>query len=219
MKEEPDGQRRFLRRIAAAGSVVLLYAAAVLFGHGAWIYAKASLAQVLLSRAWARTVHTGRPAAPWPWADTWPIARLRAPGLTKGVIVLAGASGRTLAFGPGHLDGSALPGTEGNCVLSAHRDTQFAFLRYLKAGDLLELETPDGARHSYAVYDYGVAHKSQVELLRKTFEPTLTLLTCYPFDSPVPGGPLRYVVRARLSEARRADASGGPGLPTAFRVP
>jgi len=205
-----------VRRLLPAA---LLGSALLLFGKGALIYGKAGVAQVLLRRAWASTLRGGGDVKPWPWADTWPVARLRRPGGSEDYIVLAGASGRTLAFGPGQVSGSARPGERGNCVLSAHRDTQFAFLRYLKAGDLLELETPDGARHSYAVYDYGVAHKSQVELLRKTFEPTLTLLTCYPFDSPVPGGPLRYVVRARLSEARRADASGGPGLPTAFRVP
>ena len=62
-----------------------------------------------------------------------------APRFSQDVIVLAGASGRTLAFGPGHLDGSARPGEPGNCVLSAHRDTQFAFLRRLEIGDLLDL--------------------------------------------------------------------------------
>src|SRR5262249_34847197 len=88
------------KSIAGFASGLLLLAAAVLFGHGAWIYAKASLAQILLRRAWAKTVDSGRPAAPWPWADTWPIARLRAPGLRGDVIVLAGSSGRTLAFSP-----------------------------------------------------------------------------------------------------------------------
>ena len=199
MKGEPEGQRRLLRRVAGTSSVVLLYAAAVLFGHGAWIYAKASLAQVLLSRAWARTVHTGRPAAPWPWADTWPIARLRAPGLAKGVIVLAGSSGRTLAFGPGHLDGTALPGQAGNCVLSAHRDTQFAFLKSVAVGDFIELETPDGRRHAYRVTDRRVTKANDVALLAPTPDPMLTLVTCYPFDAIRPGGPLRFVVRARAA--------------------
>lgn len=189
------------RRAAGAASGALLLAAAVLFGHGAWIYAKASLAQVLLQRAWARTVQGGRNVRPWPWADTWPIARLRAPGLREGVIVLAGASGRTLAFGPGHVDGTARPGEAGNCVLSAHRDTQFAFLRRLEIADLLELETLGGVRHRYRVVESRVAHKKEVGLLGNTADPMLTLLTCYPFDAVAPGGPLRYVVRARLEPA------------------
>ena len=185
------------RRVAGVTSLGLFYAAAVLFGHGAWIYAKASLAQVLLSRAWSRTVQTGRPAAPWPWADTWPIARLRAPGLERGVIVLAGSSGRTLAFGPGHLDGTALPGQKGNCVLSAHRDTQFSFLESLRVDEVVELETPDGIRHRYRVFDRTVAKAAEKRLLAPTDDATLTLLTCYPFDAVLPGGPLRYIVRAR----------------------
>jgi sortase A len=205
-----------VRRLVSAA---LLGSALLLFGKGALIYGKAGVAQVLLRRAWASTLRSGGDVKPWPWADMWPVARLRRPGGREDYIVLAGTSGRTLAFGPGHVSGSARPGEPGNCVLSAHRDTQFAFLRALKAGDLVELETPDGGRHIYSVFDVRVAHKRQVELLRPTFEPTLTLLTCYPFDSPVPGGPLRYVVRARLTEIRRADASGGPGPPAAFRGP
>ena len=196
MRTATEGRRRFLRRIAGGASGVLVLAAAVSFGHGAWIYAKASLAQILLRRAWARTVASGRPAAPWPWADTWPIARLRAPGLSRDWIVLAGSSGRSLAFGPGHLDGTAAPGEAGNCVLSAHRDTQFSFLKSVSIGERLELETPDGRRHFYRVLDRRVADQRETTLLGPTANPTLTLVTCYPFDAIRPGGPLRYVVRA-----------------------
>lgn len=191
--------RSRLRRVC----VSLLVAAALLFGQGAWIYAKASVAQVLLQRAWRLTVRGGKTVAPWPRADTWPIARLRAPRLREDVIVLAGASGRSLAFGPGHLDGSARPGEPGNCVISAHRDTQFAFLRRLEIGDVVEMETPEGGRHRYRVFERRVAHKRQVGFLENTPDPTLTLVTCYPFDAVAPGGPLRYVVRARQEGAPR----------------
>src|SRR5262249_17063851 len=188
VRRDPAGRRR-LRPIAGAASGVLLLAAAVLFGQGAWIYAKASLAQVLLRRAWARTVEGQSRVPPWPWADTWPIARLRAPRLGRDVIVLAGASGRTLAFGPRHLHGTAPPGAEGNCVLSAHRDTQFAFLRSIRIGEVLALETPDGRSHRYRVFDLRIAAAGETGLLLPTPEPTLTLLTCYPFDAIRPGGP------------------------------
>jgi len=199
--------RSSLRR----ASVVLLLAAALLFGHGAWIYAKASVAQVLLRRAWRLTVLGGTPVAPWPSADTRPIARLRARRFREDVIVLAGVSGRSLAFGPGHLTGSARPGEPGNCVISAHRDTQFAFLRQLEIGDVLELETPDGSRHLYRVFDRRIAKKTQVELLGDTRDPTLTLVTCYPFDAIAPGGPLRFVVRARKEVNRSPSPSPSPG--------
>lgn len=191
-----------------AASGVFLATAVLFFGRGVWIYAKASLAQVLLRRAWARTVRGGKEVRPWPWADTWPIARLRARRLHEDFIVLAGASGRTLAFGPGHLDGSARPGERGNCVLSAHRDTQFAFLRRIEPGAPLELETPDGLRHVYRVFDRRVVHKREVAVLEETADPTLTLVTCYPFSGVAPGGPLRYVVRAR-EESQVRRAAGG----------
>jgi len=187
-----------MSRLAVRGaSGALALTALLFFGRGVWIYAKASLAQILLRRAWARTVQGGKEVRPWPWADTWPVARLRSRRLHEDFIVLAGASGRTLAFGPGHLDGTADPGADGNCVLSAHRDTQFAFLRKLESGDPVELETPDRRRHIYRVFDRQVVHKRQVGVLAETPEPTLTLVTCYPFFAVAPGGPLRYVVRAR----------------------
>jgi len=187
-----------MSRLAVRGaSGALALTALLFFGRGVWIYAKASLAQILLRRAWARTVQGGKEVRPWPWADTWPVARLRSRRLREDLIVLAGASGRTLAFGPGHLDGTADPGADGNCVLSAHRDTQFAYLRRLEAGDPVELETPDRRRHIYRVFDRQVVHKRQVGVLAETPEPTLTLVTCYPFFAVAPGGPLRYVVRAR----------------------
>src|SRR5256884_6616698 len=48
-------------------------------GRGAWIQAKAWLAQSLIAHAWARTLSGERQAKPWPWADTWPVARLTVP--------------------------------------------------------------------------------------------------------------------------------------------
>ena len=169
-----------MNRAAAlkAGSGALLVLSLLLFGRGAWIYAKASVAQVLLRLAWDRTVRGGKPVVPWPRADTWPIARLRAPGLSADIIVLAGASGRTLAFGPGHLDGSARPGEAGNCVLSAHRDTQFAFLKRIEIGDVMELQTRDGGRHFYRVFERRIVHKTECSVLEDTPHATLTLLTC-----------------------------------------
>ncbi len=171
-----------------------------LFGHGLGIYGKARLAQVLLHRAWARTRAGERGVKPWPSADTWPVARLSIPSAGAGAdfIVLSGASGRTLAFGPGHLDGSASPGEPGNCVLSAHRDTQFACLRGLVPGDSVVLETPDGRRHVYRVSETGIVDRANTRALERTEGYALTLVTCYPFDAITPGGPLRYVIRAEM---------------------
>jgi sortase A len=127
-----------------AAAATLLAAGLVLFGQGLWIQAKAVLAQILLDRAFAQTLATGQAVKPWPWADTWPVARVVAPRLGKSAIVLHGSSGQVLAFGPGHVEGTPQPGEPGTAVLSAHRDTHFAFLRDIQVGDFLHVTRRDG---------------------------------------------------------------------------
>ena len=179
--------------------VLLAVAGAATFGNGAYLHAKAQLAQWLLHAAWTETRETGTPVKPWPWADTHPVARLVAPGHDADVLVLAGASGRTLAFGPGHLDGSAVPGDAGNAVITAHRDTHFRFLRTVAPGDELVVERADGASRHFRIRGAYVADYRDLRLPRDTTVPTLTLVTCYPFDALNPGGPLRYVVIAEAA--------------------
>ena len=72
-----------------------------LFGQGAYIHAKALVAQVLLERAFDESIASGHPVKPWSWADTWPVARIEVKRLHASTIVLAGTSGQALAFGPG----------------------------------------------------------------------------------------------------------------------
>jgi len=175
---------------------LLAIAGLACFGSGVYIYAKAGLAQALLHSAWARTQDSGLPAQPWPWADMHPVARLIAPSQDADVLVLSGASGRTLAFGPGVVSGSANPGAPGNSVITAHRDTHFRFLRRMAAGDTLVVEGRDGARRHFHVRRTYVADFRALNIPRQTLQPTLTLVTCYPFDAINPGGPLRYVVVA-----------------------
>lgn len=182
---------RSVRRLGVAA----VAAGSLLLTGGLWLPAKAAVAQLLLRHAWARS-HPG-PVRPWPWARTWPVARLRVPRLGVDRIVLAGDQGAALAFAPGHVDGTAPPGTPGNVVIAGHRDTVFAFLSELRLGDAIELESSAGARQLYAVTGSEVVHERDTTVLEATFEATLTLVTCYPLDGTRPGGPLRYVVRAR----------------------
>jgi len=39
--------------------------------------------------------------------------------------------------------------------------------------------------------------------------PLLTLVTCYPFDAVVPGGPERYLVFAEYDDSEQIAAIGG----------
>jgi sortase A len=166
-------------------------------GQGAYIPAKAWFAQELMQRAWLRASAGEDRAAPWPWADTWPVARLTATSHDVDLIVLAGGSGRTLAFGPGHLGASALPGEIGNMVIAGHRDTHFAFLQEVRRGDRLGIESFGGATYVYEVTGLDVVDARRGSLVLDTDVSALTLVTCYPFDALEPGGPLRYVVTAR----------------------
>ena len=166
-------------------------------GHGTYIPAKAWLAKELMQHAWLRVTAGSDRAAPWPWADTWPVARLSAPAHDVDLIVLAGGSGRTLAFAPGHLGASAMSGMVGNAVIAGHRDTHFAFLRDVESGERVSLETPDGRTHAYEVIGAEIVDSRGGSLVLDTDSAFLSLVTCYPFDALDAGGPLRYVVTAR----------------------
>ena len=185
------------RRIAA-GVVAAGLAVAGLWqlGGGAWIYAKAALAQVLLEDAWERTRKGEAKVRPWPWADTWPVARLRVPRLDVSVIVLEGASGRTLAFGPGHHQGTPLPGRPGNSLISAHRDTHFRFLEDIAPGEDILVEDRAGTTHRFRVTATAIVDSRTTRIDPAGDVPRLVLATCYPFDALTTGGPLRFLLFA-----------------------
>lgn len=155
-----------------------------------WIPAKAELAQLLIADAWQQTLSQGGEHRPWPWADTWPVARLQWPAGNIDQWVLAGSFGSSLAFGPGL---SRSPGVHGPAtVIAGHRDTHFGFLQKLQRGDRLRLQGRDGSWQHYRVSQLAVRDSSR-DLLQ-LYPGQLTLVTCYPFAS-LQSGPLRYVVR------------------------
>lgn len=162
---------------------------------GLWIHLKAELAQVLIANAWAKTVATGKTSKPWPWADTWPIAQLYFPDSDVDLYILYGTTGNALAFAPGFMPGSALPGAEGTTVIAAHRDTHFSVLKMLVKGDEFHLNTPI-ASYRYTIDHIEVVDSSRQYLAIDENRATVKLITCYPFDSYQAGGDLRYVVKA-----------------------
>jgi sortase A len=179
-------------------STMLIVAGMWSFGSGVYIHCKAWLAQQLIASAWQRTLSGEREVRPWPWADTWPIARLRTADGIIDLYVLADASGRSLAFGPGQVSGTAPIGKAGDTLIAGHRDTHFKFLRTLPIGAELILQTEDGNDHRYRVVEEFVFDTRNERLASVPAVSTLTLLTCYPFDAVIPGGPLRYAAIATL---------------------
>ena len=184
-----------------------------LLGQAGVVQAKAWLAQVLLEQAWQRSLEAPESRAaerPWPWADSYPVARLRVPSLGVDQIVLAGASGRSMAFGPAHLDGSTAPGAPGHSLLFGHRDTHFRYLEALMPGVGVSVQGRDGLWRDYRVVDRQVVDSRRARLLPSDGLARLSLVTCYPFDSLVPGGPLRYVVHAVAESDQAADRADAP---------
>jgi sortase A len=176
-------------------AALLATGGSILMGQGVYIHAKALLAQVLLDRAFAASLTSGTPTKPWSWSDIWPIARITVPRLGTSVIVLSGASGQALAFGPGHLPSTPEPGESGTSIYAAHRDTHFAFLRELEAGDLIEVMRSDRTTHRFRVTHSSIVAWDASGIDVAAPGRHLVLATCWPFEARTPG-PLRYLVHA-----------------------
>jgi sortase A len=182
-------------------ALALLVAGALIAAQALYIPAKAQVAQVLMSSAWERQLSTGDPARPWPWADFTPTARLSFPAQNRSVLALTDAAGESLAFGPTLMAASVEPGDRGVAVFAAHRDTHFAFLKDVRPGDSVTVETPGGARTFTVTHSETVRWDQSGIMPHDNGPPRIALVTCWPLDAKTPG-PMRYVVWAELKETR-----------------
>ncbi len=189
--------------------------ALISFTHGSYLFIKAQLAQYLLELAWqqqiaADEVKENRTFKPWPWADIYPVAKLRFERLNISQIVLNNDSGQALAFGPGLnrinvMNGGSL--SSGIYVISAHNDSHFKHLSELKLNDRVKLTLNSGEYKTLNVNKIAVID-TQIEQLilpyddatydynqgAKTSINELVLVTCYPFNSVSNSTSLRYLV-------------------------
>ncbi len=183
---------KVLKRILFVLSIIAVYFLASAF----YIPVKAVIAQYLLQSAWQSTLAGDSQVKPWPWADTWPVARLRLPELDVEQIVLAGDQGSSLAFAPGQRVHRFTDKATGLTMISAHRDTHFRFLRNVKLGHKIELENEFGEVNTYQVEDMQIIDSGKMGIRAPEQGHWLTLVTCYPFNAIDNSGPLRYVVFA-----------------------
>lgn len=126
------------------------------------------------------------------------IARLSIERIGLETPVREGVDQVTLAHGPGHVPGTALPGEESgrmHAVIATARDTADPFVEKLVVGDLVDVRTPFGPR-TYRVVQRRTVPAGDLGV-GPTDEPTLSLVAPYPSDSVGPA-PLRLVVRAKL---------------------
>lgn len=178
-----------LRR--AFGALACVTVAGVLFAAAAAV--EASRSEVRARKADASHPPLGKICV----GDT--IARLSIDRIGVETPVREGVDAVTLAQGPGHVPGTALPGEETgrmHAVIATARDTADPFVEKLRVGDRVEVRTPFGPR-SYRVVRRSTVAAAELEI-EPTDEPTLTLLAPYPSDSIGPA-PLRLVVRAEIT--------------------
>jgi sortase A len=187
--------RQYRRVLRSVLMVIVLSVGLLMMGRGGYIQAKAWLAQVLIAQAWQQQTTTGISTKPWPWADTSPIAQLVLPNGERQT-VLAGVSGRNLAFGPTLQLFTAKPDEQGNVVIYGHNDTHFKSLELAKIGDGIEVQDEYGKTVRYIVTSLQVVNEQETKVAAQTPWSQLTLITCYPFTTASVNGPLRWVVIA-----------------------
>jgi sortase A len=150
-------------------------------------------------------------------AGSW-VARIDAPSVNLSATVLEGSDDGTLARGAGHIEDTAFPGEAGNVGIAGHRDTTFRPVRNLHVGDPLVVTTSNRV-YRYRISKTAIVEPEDVYVLDPADHPTLTLVTCYPFEY-VGHAPHRFIVSADLTgqeerigrpEARRG--AGGPATP------
>jgi sortase A len=124
------------------------------------------------------------------------------PSIGVDAAFLEGVSDETLLAGPGHLPGTALPGTSDVSVLAAHRDMHFRSLKDLRVGALVRLRLPTGPV-TYRVTDRAVAGPAERWVTVPRKQHLLRLVTCWPpnFIGPAPD---RLVVSAEPIDRSRA---------------
>lgn len=223
----PGGQRSALRRalrvaeVALAGggaTCLLLYGAAC--AQAGWWQARESDA---FDRAVLERLHAEVPdqsdwspgrIAKYEASRTEPVralARLEIPTAEVSVMVLDGTDEATLDRAVGRIEGTARPDEAGNLGIAGHRDGYFRGLKEVAPGDAIRLATLEGVAH-YRVAEIDIVEPERVDVLAPTAEPTLTLVTCYPFYF-VGDAPQRYVVRAvRVGYEPWESAATGPVL-------
>ena len=161
-----------LRHLASISLIISLF----FIGQPVYLLTKAQLAQLLLANAWQQTIAQQQDMKPWPWADIHPVAKLEVPALAIDQIVLQGQHGEALAFGPGFQQ------DQGNLFLAGHRDSHFSFLKKVKINDIIYLTLKNGSKREYRIAELNV-FDIQAHRLLIPYQDSLTLITCYPFES------------------------------------
>jgi sortase A len=133
-----------------------------------------------------------------------PLALLRIPKIHLEAPLFDRTDSLTLNHGVGRIAGTSRPGEAGNIGIAGHRDGFFRGLKDVSVGDAIELRSLKGTA-TYTVDQIQIVTPQQIEVLRPTPAPSLTLVTCYPFYF-FGSAPQRYIVTASLSQEKNGEA-------------
>jgi sortase A len=139
--------------------------------------------------------------------DGQPVGLLQIPRIGLDKIIVEGTSTSDLRQGPGHYQGTPLPGQAGNAAIAGHRTTYgapFYNLNELAVGDPVVVTTTEGV-FTYKVTrslvvpcgDSNCDDPADVAVIAASTTPELTLTTCNPRFSSTS----RLVVQATLAKA------------------
>ena len=132
--------------------------------------------------------------SPAPQNERSLVGRIEIPRIGLRAVILEGVAQRTLALALGHIPGTAMPGATGNVGIAGHRDTFFRGLSGVQTGDKIVVTTLN-TLYEYSVKSFEVVEPRETRVLDDSSEPTLTLVTCYPFHYIGPA-PKRFIVHA-----------------------
>ncbi|HUD20908.1 MAG TPA: sortase [Candidatus Saccharimonadales bacterium] len=164
------------------------------------------------------------PAAPLPVYD--PTVTISKIGITAPIIfgVAAADIESQLKNGVVYYQDTALPGEIGNTVLVGHSsdypwDTGaykniFALLDKLTAGDQIQVSYEHQIL-TYSVTENKIVKPNEVSVLKKTDQPTLTLVTCYPVGT----SRNRLIIRAGLTSGTATGVQTSDPTTTSLPTP
>ncbi len=197
------------RVMITAGFLILLFVAYQLWGTGirtaqaqgeARDTYEAQVEQYQRNHPEPRPVRPGQ-AQPVPDAPPRgePVGRIQIPAIGVDKMFFAGVGLDVLASGPGHYEGTPLPGQEGNAGIAGHRTTYgapFNRIDELGEGDEILISYFNGSQFTYVYNNTVIVAPDRVDVLEAKFDNRLTLTACHPEYSAAE----RIVVSAILEE-------------------
>lgn len=177
---------------------LLVMGGSLLCLHASWLPAKAWLSEKLIHYSWQQSINLQQKIKPWPWADTYPIAKLSFERLNKRVVVLNGGDPTTLAFSAGAIAPFNQVLSPKPFVVAGHKDSHFSFLKEVIMKDIISLADKHGSSQLYQVEAIDIVDASTGELPIMAEGSGLVLITCYPFNNISSQSNERYVITAKL---------------------